>query len=81
MVLALVSPSVIALPMVFYEGNGPCCQGDICFNCACPNPQLPYWTYVINWMVPCVILTIITIVLIVKIERHRKKEIIDALRD
>jgi hypothetical protein len=76
--LSVTIPSAIALPMAFYKGNGPCCQGEICFNCACPNPKLPYWIYALNWMVPCVILTALTIWLIVLIERHRKTS---ALRD
>lgn len=69
--LATTLPGLIILPAVFYHGNGPCYQGVIVFNCACPNANQPYWYYLLNWMVPCILLTLCIIVLIVLIERER----------
>lgn len=72
--LSVTIPSIIIFPATIYHGNGPCFQGDIAFNCACPNYQQPYWHYVVNWMLPCVLLTIFIIILIVLIEKLRCRE-------
>lgn len=71
MLASFVIPLVILLPTIFYEGNGPCFEGDTYFNCACPNPSHPYFYYVLNWMIPCILLTAVTVWLIILIEKYR----------
>jgi|JI6StandDraft_1071083.scaffolds.fasta_scaffold00430_48 hypothetical protein len=71
--VAIVLPSLIIFPSTIYKGNGPCYQGQIAFNCVCPNYTQPYYYYILNWMVPCIMLTVFIICMIVLIEKNRSR--------
>lgn len=57
---ALLLPSAVMLPTIFYNGNGPCNHGDIFFNCVCNNSEQPGWYFILNWVVPCFIIMVVT---------------------
>lgn len=71
--LSIVVPVALNVPALFIEGSAPCHQGNIYYNCSCPNPTISVFWPILWWSAPSVILLIMTLMMMLRIHLRRVK--------